>query len=119
MKLTTETQITQTLYDGIVKAVERGYYESFRVINKEMTTPDGKSIYNPSDITISSLYICHTNPGDSSVLYLIKTADGLKGTLIHNKGSHSDSISNFIQEVNSINQACGEKRKFWYNFVGK
>ena len=112
------TQTMQTLYDCIVKAVERGYYESFKVISKGLTTPDEKYIYNPSDITISSLYKCKTHPAtEGPVLYLIKTADGRKGTLIHSRSSSSDlSLSNFIQQVYSINRT-GQKRKFWFNFL--
>jgi len=112
------TQTMQTLYDCIFKAVEHGYYESFKLISRGLATPNEKCIYNPSDIAISNLYKGQPlTAADGSVLYLLKTIDGRKGTLIRTRRSSSDvSFSNFMDQVYSLNKT-GETRKFWFNFL--
>jgi hypothetical protein len=99
------TQQMKTLSEGVNESIEKGYTENFKVITKGLATQDEKSIYAPENITIPNFYRFegYSDPQDNSILYLIETNDGKKGTLIDVYGAEADvKISNFIREVEDI-----------------
>ena len=94
-----------TLSQCITRAVEQGYAENFKVNSRGLVTEDEKSLYNPQDIDILNFYRFegYTNPDDSSILYLIETNDGRRGTLVDAYGVYADAdFSNFILQVERI-----------------
>ncbi len=96
---------TQTLFEITNDAFARGYIENFKVVASGLSTSDGKMIYNPQDITISDFYRFEglSDPQDNSILYIIETNDGKKGTLIDAYGPDADAkISSFIRQVEVI-----------------
>jgi hypothetical protein len=99
------SQKMKTLSEGVNESVAKGYTESFKVITKGLATQDERSIYAPQDIAIPNFYRFegYSDPQDNSILYLIETNDGKKGTLIDVYGAEADvKISNFIREVEVI-----------------
>ncbi len=101
------TQSMTTLSECITNALEIGYIENFKVGSRGLTTSDGQSTYQPQDISISNFFRFegYTNPDDNSILYLVKTCDGRKGTLIDAYGVYADAeFSNFIRQVADINK---------------
>ena len=101
------TQNMTTLSECVTNALESGYAENFTVGSKGLITADGKLIYQPQDITISNFYRFegYTNPDDNSILYLVETNDGRKGTLIDAYGVYADAeFSNFIRQVDEIHK---------------
>jgi hypothetical protein len=101
------TQKMKTLSEGVNESLAKGYTENFKVITKGLSTEDEKTIYIPQDITITNFYRFegYSDPQDNSILYLIETKDGKKGTLIDAYGAEADSkISNFIRDVEDIHK---------------
>lgn len=99
------TQKMKTLSESINEALEKGYTENFKVITKGLSTQDEQSIYAPQDVAISNFYRFegYSDPMDNSILYLIETNDGRKGTLTDVYGAEADvKISNFVREVEDI-----------------
>lgn len=99
------TQNLTTLSECLNNAVENGYVEHFKISNKHLVMEKGKLTYQPQDISITNFYRYegYTNPDDNSILFLIKTKDGKKGTLIDAYGAYADAeLSNFIRQVNHI-----------------
>ncbi len=95
----------KTLSESVNESLEKGYTENFKVITEGLCTQDEKSIYTPQDIAITNFYRFegYSDPQDNSILYLIETNDGRKGTLIDAYGAEADAtISNFIREVEDI-----------------
>jgi hypothetical protein len=95
----------KTLSESVNESLEKGYTENFKVITKGLCTQDEKIIYNPQDIAITNFYRFegYSDPQDNSILYLIETKDGKKGTLIDAYGAAADTtISNFIRRVEDI-----------------
>lgn len=91
-----------TLSECLTNALEHGYTENFKVIAKGLATEDEKCIYIPQDIEIPNFYRFEgaSDPQDNAILYLIKTNDGRKGTLIDAYGVDADTVlSNFIRQV--------------------
>jgi len=101
------TQQMKTLSESINEAIGEGYTENFKVLKNELTTENEQLSYAPDDITISNFYRFegYSDPQDNSILYLIKTNDGKKGTLIDAYGAGADvGISDFIREVEDIHK---------------
>lgn len=97
----------KTLSESVNEAVANGYTENFQVGTKGLTTGDKQVNFTPQDIVISSFYRFegYSDPQDNSILYLIKTNDGLKGTLVDAYGAQADAkISKFIRDVENIHK---------------
>ena len=84
----------------------QGYKEDFQVDHKGMTTYSGNGkVYQPEDVKIVNFYRFEgvSDPGDNTILYVIETTDGLKGTLTDGYGAYaSDEVSKFIVKVGEI-----------------
>ena len=99
------TQKMKTLSESVNEAIGKGYTENFKVITKGLATQDELSIYSPNQISIPNFYRFegYSDPMDNSILYLIETNDGKKGTLTDIYGAEADvKISNFVREVEDI-----------------
>jgi len=110
MQSTQESKVPSmtTLSECIANALEHGYVENFKVLAKGLATEDEKFVYIPQDIEIPNFYRFEgaSDPQDNSILYLIKTNDGRKGTLIDAYGTYADTLlSNFIRQVEVIQKA--------------
>lgn len=85
---------------------QEGYKEDFQV-NEEglMTTFDRSKTFTPHDVRIESFYRFEgvSDPGDNTILYVIETTDGTKGTLVDGYGAYADEyVAKFIVEVEKI-----------------
>lgn len=97
----------KTLSESVNESLKKGYTENFKVLTRGLCTEDEKSVYVPQDITIVNFYRFegYSDPQDNSILYLIETIDGKKGTLIDAYGVDADTkISNFIRDVEDIHK---------------
>jgi hypothetical protein len=85
---------------------DRGYKEDFRVEKEGLKTySDDSKAYAPHDVRITNFYRFEgvSDPGDMTVLYVIETNDGLKGTLSDGYGPYaSEEVSKFIVQVEEI-----------------
>jgi len=84
----------------------RGYKEDFRIDKNNLKTyeTDSKE-YKPEDVRITNFYRFEgvSDPGDMTVLYVIETSDGLRGTLADGYGPYaSEAVSKFIVQVEEI-----------------
>jgi hypothetical protein len=104
---TDSTLVMLTLSEQIKKAEGEGYSENFNIEAKRLKVVGENDGYTAEQIKISNFYRFEgqTDPQDSSILYLIETADGKKGTLVDAYGAYADAdISNFIREVEDIHK---------------
>ncbi len=84
---------------------EEGYKEDFQVNEDGLSTFDNSKNFKPEDVRIVSFYRFEgeSDPGDNTILYVIETNDGTKGTLVDGYGAYSDeNVSKFIVEVEKI-----------------
>lgn len=99
----------KTLADLTTEAIDRGYTENFKVGTHGLTTDDDqdKTAYKPEQVSIKDFHRFegYSDPQDNSILYLIATDDGKKGTLIDAYGANADvKIGNFIRSVEDIHK---------------
>jgi hypothetical protein len=89
-----------------VELKERGYKEDFRVEKDGLRTYENDAkVYKPDEVKITNFYRFEgvSDPGDMTVLYVIETSDGVKGTLSDGYGPYaSEEVSKFIVQVQEI-----------------
>ena len=94
------------LVSCVNKMKEEGYKEDFQVTKEGLSTySNTEKFYGPDQIKIDNFYRFEvtSDPGDSTILYVITTDDGTKGTLTDGYGAYADSdVSKFIVEVEDI-----------------
>jgi len=101
------TQKGRTLSQQIGEAVASGYSKNFQVGTQSMYIEGSQKCYKPEQVKIANFYRFegYNDPQDSSILYLIETEDGNKGTLVDAYGVYADEeISRFIRRVEDIHK---------------
>lgn len=85
---------------------QEGYKEDFQINDQQlMTTFDHSKSFKPDEVSIVSFYRFEgvSDPGDNTILYVIETNDGTKGTLVDGYGAYADeNVAKFIVEVEKI-----------------
>lgn len=84
---------------------EEGYREDYQITAEGLHPFDKSKNYRPDQVRIVSFYRFEgqSDPGDNTILYLIETDDGRKGTLVDGYGAYADeNVSKFIVEVKKI-----------------
>jgi hypothetical protein len=105
------TQKMQTLSECVNDAVKKGYKENFNVSGKKLVTEKETASFSPKHVAIRSFYRFegYSDPQDNSILYLIETDNGKKGTLIDAYGvDANEEISNFIKLVEDIQKKTSD-----------
>ena len=100
-----KTTEMQTLTSVINKAVANGYTENFSVTKHGICTPAEERRYMPEDIRIVNFYRFEgeSDPADNTILFIIETNDGLKGTLVDAYGTYADpEINGFMKRVEDM-----------------
>ena len=95
----------KSLSSCINKMKADGFNEDFQVTKKGLTNYSEEKFYNPEQVKIVNFYRFEgvSDPGDNSILYVIETDDGTRGTLVDAYGAYSDSsVSKFIVDVEEI-----------------
>lgn len=84
---------------------KQGYKEDYQVNENGLIPYDNSKTYKPEQIRIVNFYRFEgeSDPGDNTILYVIETNDGGKGTLVDGYGAYADeNVSKFIVEVEKI-----------------
>jgi hypothetical protein len=94
-----------TLTSVVNKVVKSGYTDSFKVTKQGLHSAANATYYTPLEVNIINFYRFEgeSDPADNTIMYVIETKDGLKGTLIDAYGPYSDANTNkFMNEVEEI-----------------
>lgn len=81
---------------------KKGFKGNYRVENMKLIDSKTKIRYSPEDITILKEYRFEgmSNPSDMSILYILKTNDGSKGTVLANYSPSSNiETAEFFKEI--------------------
>ncbi len=102
MQHKTPEAIMTTFLGCLNHAQQEGYTENYKVTPDALTTADGAISYQPHEVKVVNFYRFEgaSDPDENSILYLIETSDGKKGTLSDVYGSQADPfITAFMKEV--------------------
>ena len=88
--------------DVIKKYQFDGYTSNFKCQNGLLMELENKKEYEPNQIIIEREHRFEglSNPSDMSILYIIKTDDGLKGMVTASYGAKSDTdVDEFFKKI--------------------
>ena len=88
--------------DLITKYQDRGFTSNFKCEKGSLVELDTKKAYSPKQIIIEREHRFEgmSNPSDLSILYVIKTDDGVKGLVTANYGFDSDTdLDDFFKRI--------------------
>ncbi|MFA9188615.1 hypothetical protein AAGV33_15620 [Flavobacterium sp. FBOR7N2.3] len=92
---------------GYIKTYQdKGFTANFYFENNKLINSDTKTEYQPEDIFVVAehRYEGISNPEDMSILYIIKTTNGDKGTLLMGYGPTADlELSEFFKKIPESN----------------
>lgn len=103
-----------TMTEVVNKVVKMGYVDNFKVTPRGLYSLAKSRYYRPEQVKIINFYRFEgqSDPSDNSILYVIETADGLKGTLTDAYGAYADaSVNTFIKEVEEIEKKVNDHQK--------
>ena len=110
----TSSEKMTTLSTCINQAVDNGYTVNFKIENGNLW--DGKhKYYKPHETVISNFYRFEgeSDPGDNSILYLLETIDGKRGTLIDAYGTYEDTgVSEFVKKITNMQKQKPSGKNF-------
>jgi len=81
--------------DYITAYQNKGYTHNFMMVNHQLVSTDTKKAYYPIDVQVVAEHRFEgmSNPGDMSVLYVIETKSGCKGTVLANYSPTSNTTT--------------------------
>jgi hypothetical protein len=95
----------KSLASSVNQMKQEGYKEDFQITEEGLHTFDKTKSYQAGQVRIVNFYRFEgeSDPGDNTVLYVIETDDGTKGTLVDGYGPYADEhVSKFIVDVEKI-----------------
>src|ERR1700749_2395350 len=95
------------LSDRVNKAMKDGYTENMKVTKQGLYVESKDKTYSPAEVKIIDFYRFEgqSDPADNSIMYVIETTDGAKGTLTDAYGAYADeTINKFMGEVEEISK---------------
>ncbi|WP_052323922.1 hypothetical protein [Flavihumibacter sp. ZG627] len=87
------------------KAIEDGYSANFQVVDGLLQHADSGQSYEPEQVRIVNFFRFEgvSDPEDNSILYIIETNDGRKGTISDAYGTYaSEEFGAFFTKVEDI-----------------
>ncbi len=87
------------------KMVLDGYDDDFKINDKGLKSLKTEKIYQPEDITISNFFRFEgqSDPNDNTILYVVESDDGAKGTIVDAYEPYADTkLSEFMNQVESM-----------------
>jgi hypothetical protein len=112
MEKKSTTEDMTTMVTSLAKARKDGYTLDFTVGPKGLSVVNGNRFYAPEEITIDNFHRFEgaSDPADNVILYFIKTADGMKGTLSDAFGTYADpAVGQFMKKVEEISKQSTSK----------
>ena len=95
----------KSLSQVVNRMVLDGYTDDFKIEDAGLKSLKTERVYNPEDINVKNFFRFEgqSDPNDNTILYVIETNDGLKGTLVDAYGPYADEkLSQFMNEVESF-----------------
>lgn len=87
------------------KMVLDGYDDDFKISDKGLRSLKTEKVYQSEDVNVVNFFRFEgqSDPNDNTILYVIETNDGLKGTIVDAYGPYADrKLSDFMQQVESF-----------------
>lgn len=102
-----EDKVELTSMISVLNHLHKGGYKTDFKVSEDgrLCTMDGKEAFTPEQVRIVDFYRFEgeTNPEDMSILYVLETKSGLKGSITNSYGPYADEgIENFMKQVEDL-----------------
>lgn len=107
MELDLKNDELKTLSECMASLNRHGFTANFILEERGLKAAEGDKIYSPEQIHIVNFFRFEgeSDPADMSILYAIRTDDGLQGTFVDAFGTYSSArVSEFFRQVHDINK---------------
>ncbi len=97
-----ENEFAKHELDYLRRYEAAGFTDQYRVVEEYLENLNSKATYKPTDVTIlkEHRYEGMSNPSDMSLLYVIETSDGSRGTILASYGANGNtSVNTFMANV--------------------
>ena len=112
MEKTSTLSDMKTLVSCLNNLVRDGYTEDFKVSEMGLLSLQHERKYSPQEVQVVNFYRFEgaSDPADNSILYVIETNDGIKGTITDAYGPYADqTVTKFFEEVEEVNKRKSRK----------
>ena len=89
------------------KMIKEGFSDQFKVTTRGLYSYGKSRYYRPEQVIVVNFYRFEgqTDPADNSIMYVIETTDGARGTLVDAYGTYADvAVNTFMTEVEDIHK---------------
>ncbi len=107
MQKNSTTEDMKSLATCLNKLVLDGYEEDFKASEEGLLSLHKEKIYSPNEVHVVNFFRFEgaSDPADNSILYVIETNDGVKGTLVDAYGPYADiKVNKFMDQVEDISK---------------
>ncbi len=97
--------IMSTLSECVNKAIKAGYTDNMKITRQGLYSCSRDKTYKPEEVHVTNFFRFEgeSDPADNSIMFVIETDDGDKGTLIDAYGAYADeNVNRFMSEVNRM-----------------
>jgi hypothetical protein len=94
------------------KMVLDGYDDDFKIADAGLRSLKTEKIYKPEEVNVVNFFRFEgqSDPNDNTIMYVIETNDGLKGTIVDAYGPYADrKLSEYMQQVESFKKKVNKK----------
>ncbi len=102
----------KSLSSCLNKVVNDGYTVDFKVIEEGLKALQTEKVFKAEEVNVVNFFRFEgqSDPDDMSILYVIETTDGTKGTLVDAYGPYADAnVNNFMLEVENMHKKTEKK----------
>lgn len=105
IKIKTMEKAYETLSIAIKDLQKKGFTEDFNLVADGIESKGLKRQWKAEGLDVLKYYRFEglTNPGDNSILYVVETNDGVKGTLVDAYGVYDGQISQEMIDKLNVN----------------
>ncbi len=105
----------RSLINVLNRLKKDGYKTDFKVSAEgRLCTMENKDEFSPEEVRIVDFYRFEgeSDPDDMSILYVIETKSGLKGTISNSYGPYADSnVDSFLKKVEDLGKNLDKRDK--------
>lgn len=102
----------KSMVECLNRMVLDGYSEDFKVIDIGLKSLKSEKLYSAEEVSVVNFFRFEgqSDPEDNSILYVIETMDGGKGTLVDAYGPYADAkVTGFMKNVEDIQKKTTKK----------
>lgn len=89
-----------------------GYDDDFKVEEEGLHSSKKEKTYHPDEVEVVNFFRFEgqSDPNDNTIMYVIETSDGAKGTLVDAYGPYADvKVSEYMEKVESIQKKVNKQ----------